>query len=223
MRNHTIVIGYGTKGRSAVDAMLGDGVPTDEIVVVDIEHAALDRAAAAGLVTVLGNATRSGCVAIGRRPARLIDCFGDQPLRHRGVGHLDRSGNCPKARIVASVCEAENRHLLRQSGADSVVVSAETAGRLLGIATETPTVVKIMEDLLTPKAGFAIAEREVEPTEVGESARHSSEVVVALVRNGELLHVDASDAEAIRAGDRLVYIRDTRGRRGGAHVPRSGQ
>ena len=39
----------------------------------------------------------------------------------------------PKARIVAAIREAENSHLLRQSGADSVVVSSETAGRLLGL------------------------------------------------------------------------------------------
>ena len=49
--------------------------------------------------------------------------------------------------IVASAREAENQHLLRQSGADSTVVSSETAGRLLGIATMTPSVVEVIEDL----------------------------------------------------------------------------
>ena len=62
----------------------------------------------------------------------------------------------PKAKIAAAIREADNAHLLRQSGADSVVVSSETAGRLLGIATTTPTVVEMIEDLLTPEAGFAI-------------------------------------------------------------------
>ena len=69
----------------------------------------------------------------------------------------------PNAKIIAAVREAENQHLLRQSGADSTVVSSETAGRLLGIATQTPSVVEMMEDLLTPDAGFALAEREVDP------------------------------------------------------------
>lgn len=69
-------------------------------------------------------------------------------------------------------------HLLRQSGADSVVVSSETAGRLLGIATTTPRVVEMIEDLLTPEAGFAIAEREVERSEVGGSPRHLSDIVL---------------------------------------------
>jgi voltage-gated potassium channel len=216
VRNHTIVIGYGTKGRSAVDAMLGDGVSTDEVVVVDIDQAALDRAAAAGVVTVLGNATRSDVLRLaGAQHAASIVVATNRDDTAVLVTLTARE-IAPKARIVASVREAENRHLLRQSGADSVVVSAETAGRLLGIATATPTVVKIMEDLLTPEAGFAIAEREVEHKEVGESPRHLSDVVVALVRNGELLHLDTSDVEAIKAGDRLLYVRSAPGRRGGA-------
>ena len=49
------------------------------------------------------------------------------------------------------------------------MVTSETAGRLLGIAVQTPSVVEMMEDLLTPDAGFAIAEREVTPKEAGGS------------------------------------------------------
>jgi voltage-gated potassium channel len=105
------------------------------------------------------------------------------------------------------VREAENRHLLRQSGADSVVVSSETAGRLLGIATTTPSVVEMMEDLLTPEAGFALAEREVEAKEAGGSPRHLPELVLGVVRNGELLPVDAPEVDAMELGDRLLYIR----------------
>jgi voltage-gated potassium channel len=52
------------------------------------------------------------------------------------------------------VREAENAHLLQQSGADSVVVSSETAGRLLGIAKKAPAVVELMEDMLTPTRGW---------------------------------------------------------------------
>jgi voltage-gated potassium channel len=113
----------------------------------------------------------------------------------------------PAAKIVAAIQEAENQHLLQQSGADSVVVSSETAGRMLGIATTTPTVVQMIEDLLTPEAGFAIAEREVEQAEVGGSPRHLSDIVLGVVRDGRLLRVDAPEADAIEAGDRLLYVR----------------
>jgi voltage-gated potassium channel len=217
VRNHTIVIGYGTKGRSAVDAMLGDGVSADQIVVVDTNQAALDRAAAAGVVTVLGNATRSDVLRLAGAEHAASIVVATNRDDTAVLVTLTAREIAPKARIVASVREGENRHLLRQSGADSVVVSAETAGRLLGLATVTPTVVKIMEDLLAPEAGFVIAEREVEPKEVGESPRQLADIVVAVVRNGELLPVDAADVGAIMAGDRLLYIRG----RGGAAVPPS--
>ena len=113
----------------------------------------------------------------------------------------------PKAKIIASVREAENQHLLRQSGADSVVVSSETAGRLLGIATSTPSVVEMIEDLLTPDAGFAIAEREVETKEVGGSPRHLTDIVLGVVRDGKLMRVDAPEVDALESTDRLLYVR----------------
>ena len=59
VRNHTVVIGYGTKGRTATAAVIADGGRPGEIVVVDDDPAALERAAADGLVTVRGDATKS--------------------------------------------------------------------------------------------------------------------------------------------------------------------
>ena len=98
-------------------------------------------------------------------------------------------------------------HLLRQSGASSVVVSAETAGRLLGMATTTPSVVEVVEDLLTPDAGFAISEREVDESEVGGSPRHLTDIVLGVVRDEQLYRVDASAVDALEQGDRLLYVR----------------
>ncbi len=103
--------------------------------------------------------------------------------------------------------EAENQHLLRQSGADTTVVTSETAGRLLGIATQTPSVVEMMEDLLTPDAGFAVAERPVEPKEEGGSPRHLTDIVLGVVRDGQLLRVDDERVDALEPTDRLLYIR----------------
>ena len=93
-----------------------------------------------------------------------------------------------------------------QSGADSVVVSSETAGRLLGLATSKPTVVEMIEDLLTPHEGFAIAEREVEAKEVGGSPKHLAEIVLGVVRNGKLMRVDAAEVDALEKSDRLLYV-----------------
>ena len=115
----------------------------------------------------------------------------------------------PEATIIASVREGENRHLLLQSGADSVVVSSETAGRLLGLATSKPSVVEMIEDLLTPHEGLAIAERDVETKEVGGSARHLADVVLGVVREGKLLRFDDPQVDSIEKGDRLLYVRNS--------------
>ena len=88
-----------------------------------------------------------------------------------------------------------------------MVVSAETAGRLLGAATTTPAVVEVIEDLLTPDAGFAISERDVEDPEVGGSPRHLGDIVLGVVRGGELYRVDSSVVDSLEAGDRLLYVR----------------
>jgi voltage-gated potassium channel len=207
VRNHTVVIGYGTKGRTAVAAMIGDGAVPADIVVVDTDQPSLDRANAAGLVTVRGDANKSDVLRLaGAQHANsIIVATNSDPTAV--LVTLTARELAPNAKIIASVREAENQHLLRQSGADSVVVSSETAGRLLGIATSTPSVVEMIEDLLTPDAGFAIAEREVEPKEVGGSPRHLPDLVLGVVREGKLLRVDDADADALEITDRLLYVR----------------
>ncbi|GAA3366049.1 potassium channel family protein [Saccharopolyspora gregorii] len=207
VRDHVVVIGYGTKGRSAVTALLGDGADPQRIVVVDTDHAALETASSLGLVTVNGSGTRSDVLRVaGATRARAIVVA---PARDDTAVLVTLTARelAPKAQLVAAVREAENVHLLRQSGADSVVVSSETAGRLLGMATTTPSVVEMFEDLLTPDVGLAIAEREVEAQEVGGSPRHLPDIVLGVVRDGRLFRVDAPEADAIEDGDRLLYVK----------------
>ncbi|CAM3199792.1 potassium channel family protein [Mycobacterium simiae] len=208
VRNHTIVIGYGTKGKTAVAAMLADDVPPGEIVVVDTDQPALDRAASAGLVTVHGDATKSDVLRLaGAQHAASIIVASSRDDTAVLVTLTARE-IAPKAKIVASIRESENQHLLEQSGADSVVVSSETAGRLLGLATTTPSVVAMIEDLLTPQEGLAIAEREVEKNEIGGSPRHLRDIVLGVVRDGRLLRIGAPEVDAIEASDRLLYVRN---------------
>ena len=207
VRDHVVVVGYGTKGRSAVAALLGDGVDPGSIVVVDTVQESLDAASAIGLVTVHGSGTRNDVLRVaGAARARAIVVA---PNRDDTAVLVTLTARelAPKAQIVASVRERENEHLLKQSGADSVVVSSETAGRLLGMATATPSVVAMVEDLLTPDAGLAIAERDVEKSEIGGSPRHLSDIVLGVVRGKTLFRVDAPEADAIEPGDRLLYVK----------------
>lgn len=208
VREHTIIIGFGTKGRSAAAAIIGDGTAPADIVVVDTDPAIIEQAAAEGLVTVRGDATKSDVLRLagaGQASTILVATNRDDTAV---LVTLTARELAPKAKIVASVRESENTHLLRQSGADSVVVSSETAGRLLGIAKSTPTVVDMIEDLLTPDGGYAISEIDVDESEVGGSPRHLPHLALGVVRGGKLHRVDDAKVEALERGDRLLIVRN---------------
>lgn len=207
MREHTIVAGYGTKGQAAVETLLGEGVAPEEIVVVDTDRTRLDIASGRGLVTVSGNATRSAVLRIaGVQLATTLVVALDRDdtavMVILTARELSRS-----VAILAAVRETENVHLLRQSGASSVIVSDETAGRLLGVAARSPAVVEVVEDLLTPELGFAISQRPVEPGEVGGSARYLPDIVLAVVRGDQLHRVDAAAIDTLEPGDQLIVVR----------------
>ena len=207
MRNHTVVIGYGTKGRSAVAALLADGVSPKDIVVVDTDRVALDVAERSGLVTVMGSATRSEILKLAGVPKAKAVVVAPSIDDTAVLVTLSVRELAPSAWIVVSVRESENQHLLEQSGADSVVISSETAGRMLGLATVTLSVVEMMEDLLSPDEGFSVAERPVAEDEVGANPRHLADIVLGVVRSGELYRIDSPEAETVEPGDRLLYVR----------------
>lgn len=207
LKNHTVVIGYGTKGAGAVAALLADDVPASQIVVIDNNRAALANAEHHGLATVYGSGTKQDVLKIAgvQNAASIVvtpSTDDTAVLCTLSVREL-----APKANVVASVRESENRHLLLQSGANNVVTSAETAGRLLGLATVTPNVVEMMEDLLSPSEGFSVAERPVRDFEVGSNPRHLADIVLAVLRNDVTLRVDTAATAALRPGDRLLYIK----------------
>ena len=58
MGQHVVVIGYGTKGRSAVETLVGNGLDREAVVIVDPSPIALQDAHADGLAVVTGDATR---------------------------------------------------------------------------------------------------------------------------------------------------------------------
>lgn len=112
MHNHTVVVGYGTKGRSAVAAMLADDVPPNDIVVVDTDQDALDLAALKGLVTVHGSGAKADVLKLAGVPrAKSIIVATNQDDTAVLVTLSARELN-PRATIVASIRESENAHLI---------------------------------------------------------------------------------------------------------------
>ena len=117
----------------------------------------------------------------------------------------------PTATIVAAVREEENVHLLRQSGATSVITSADAAGRLLGFAVQQPEITEVLEDLMRVGQGLDIAEYEVGEDDAGPiRALDIAGPVVAVARGDDLLRFDDPRAESVQAGDRVVHLRSHR-------------
>ncbi len=138
LAGHTILVGYGAKGRSALSTLLLTGVPAASIVVVDAAADAVAEAARAGLAGVTGDATRREVLASARADAaaRMLIAVGRDDTAVL-VALTARQLN-PALSIAGTVRDAENEPLLRQSGAAQVVSSADIAGRLLGLSVTDP-------------------------------------------------------------------------------------
>ncbi|GAA4229858.1 potassium channel family protein [Actinomadura meridiana] len=209
VRDHIVVAGYGTKGRSAIKTLLSTGVERASIVVVDPDPRVVAEASEAGFVGIVGDATRSSVLkqaAVER--ARWVVVASARDDTAVLITLTARQLN-PAAGIQASVRESENVPLLRQSGADHVVTSSEAAGRLLGVSTVQPAVSEVIEDLLERGSGLDLAERDVRRDEVGGPIGAVREPAIALVRDGRMLPFDHAECEVLEPGDRLIVVRST--------------
>ncbi len=206
MTGHAVVVGYGTKGRSVIATLRDSGIPAASIVVVDLAPAVVAEANAAGLAAVAGDATRRTVLAqaeVGRAAQVVIAVNRDDTAVL--VALTARELN-PGALIAAAVRERENEPLLRQSGADQVVVSSDAAGQLLAISTIRPSAARVVADLLNRGRGLDLTERAVHPDEVGRTARDAAGAVIAVLRGERLLAPDDADAERLQPGDQLILI-----------------
>ena len=207
MDEHVIVIGYGTKGRSAVETLINNGVDRESIVIVDPGSTGLEDAQADGLTVVTGDATRREVLRrAGAAKARQVIITTDRDdstvLATLNVRQLN-----PHAYIIAAVREQNNVPLVRQSGADSVITSSDAVGRLLGLSSLSPTLGSVMEDLLTYGEGLEVAERELLVPEVGKAPQSLPDQVIAVVRDGQVhRYFDPAVTQLVR-GDRLVVVR----------------
>ena len=203
--DHIIICGFGTKGRSALQTLEGRGVDGSQIVVIDERRDTREQAKARGLATVAGNATRTEVLrTAGVETASAIIVAPDRDdaavLITLTARELNRT-----ATIVSAVREEENAHLLRESGANSVIISSGAAGRLLGMATQSPKLVELLEDLLSVGTGLDIIERDVEAAgPLTQIEPHRP--VVAVIRGGELIRFDDERAAQVGPGDRLVCL-----------------
>jgi voltage-gated potassium channel len=208
MRNHVVVVGFGTKGRSAVETLETSGVNPAQIVVIDSVPAAISDANLRGYAAIEGDATRRDIL----RRAEIVKA-------REVIITLDRDDSAilvmltvrqlnPSAHVVVAVREDDNASLLRQSGANAVVTSSEAVGRLLGLSAVSPNLGVVIEDLLSAKEGLEVGERGVTRDEIGLSPHQiSGDRVIAVVRNKTLRRFYDPTVAKLEPGDQVVVVR----------------
>ncbi|MEU2156983.1 potassium channel family protein [Streptomyces sp. NPDC019396] len=206
LRDHTVVIGFGTKGRSAIQTLCATGLKKEQVVVVDPSSKVIEAANLEGFAGVVGDATRSDVLQRAEvHKARQVVISTQRDDTAVLVALTARQMN-RGARIVATVREEENAPLLRQSGADVVITSASAAGRLLGLSVLSPSAGRVMEDLIQQGSGLDIGERPVTKSEVGKGVRETDDLVISVLRGHRLLGYDDPQASPLQLTDRLITI-----------------
>ena len=211
MDEHVVVVGYGTKGRSAIETLVSNGYDRDSIVVVDPSPVAVAEANRDQLVGIAGDATRRGVLRqAGVEKATHVIITTDRDDSNVLVTLTVRQLN-PDAWIVASVREHENVPLMRQSGANSVITSSDAVGRLLGLSSMSPMLGSVMEDLMTYGEGLEVAERDLLVNEVGKQPQRAA-------RPGDRRHARREGLPLLRPGGLAAGARRPAHRR----TPRQG-
>ena len=212
VEDHTVIIGFGVKGRSAARMLLDSGMEPLSIVVVTTDKASVQEANRMGLAAVLGDARREDVLrdAATERASKIIVAT-DQDDTSVLVT-LTARRLAPKAEIVAAAREAANAQILRQSGASSVIPTAESAGHLMALSLISPVAGTLMEDLLDSGRGLEIVQRDITKAELGIAPTEideTGEIVLAVIRDGVVHRFDTSDIRILQKGDQLVVIRHT--------------
>lgn len=204
LNGHTVICGFGVKGRAALE-YLRRYTPDMEAVAIDDRDDALTQANAEGLTGIRGSSYDPAILQaaeIGRAKTVVVALDSDD---HTVLTILRVRELNTEATVVAACREQSNAALLESSGANHVIVSSSSAGRLLGMAAEAPEAAEVVNDLLTFGAGLDIDEWKV--TEAGaDPIREEGDTVVAIIRGEQLLRPDEPGCLPTEVGDRVVYV-----------------
>jgi voltage-gated potassium channel len=205
---HTVIVGFGTKGRSAARTLVVNGTEPGAIVVVDPVQDNIEEAIRLGIVGIVGDATRSDVLlrAHAERASHIVVAT-DRDDTSVLVTLTARSLNLT-ATIVAAAREAENAPLLEQSGANNVITSSDAAGRLLGLASARPAVGEVVRDLIVQGSGLDLGDRAPRADEIGGKPSNNGGLVIAVVRGGDAMLPTDPALGALRADDRIVVVTD---------------
>jgi voltage-gated potassium channel len=210
LAGHIVVAGFGTSGSEAADELIALGIAPQEIVVIDCEAEALERARALGCAVIEGDATRDKslqAVRIKEARALIISAGRDDTsiLITLTARHL-----APDLTISIAVRNADNELLARQAGATTVINPVSFAGLLLAGSTHGAHIADYIADLASSSGRVRLAEREVAPEECGKPlAAIARGLGVRVYRNGVPYGFWEPEAKSLMPGDIIVEILPT--------------
>lgn len=210
LSGHVIIAGFGTSGAEALDELLALGAQASEVVVIDVDPAALERPHSLGCAVLEADATRDKtlqAVRVEQASALVISAGRDDTaiLITLTARHL-----APDLKISVAVKNEDNELLARQAGATTVINPVSFAGLLLAGSTRGAHISDYIADLASSSGRVRLAEREVTPAECGRSlAEVATGLGVRLYRNGTPHGFWEPEAKSLMAGDCIVEILPT--------------
>lgn len=213
LKGHYIVCGWGRVGVQVAKELENEGV---KFVVVDSDVKRLDKANAAGMLTLLGDCTHHEILEkLGLdRAAGLIATLGDDP-DNLLVTLAARDFN-KDLYIVSRANREENLERLKTAGANRVAMPYQIGGYHMANMAIRPNVVDYM-DIISNKGK---SDLEVEEMVVGEHAalaghRLGQSLADANIKGATVIAINGADGtsrvspggkEVVYPGDRLIIL-----------------
>jgi voltage-gated potassium channel len=207
---HIIVAGFGTSGSEAVDELIARGTPAQNIVVVDRDEEALERAESLGCAILNADATRDKtleAVRIKEARAMIVSAGRDDTsiLITLTARHL-----APTLIISVAVRNEDNELLARQAGASTVINPVSFAGLLLAGSTQGAHIADYIADLASSHGRVQLAERVVMDDECGKPLSALAKGLgVRVYREGKPYGFWEPEARSLLPGDCIVEILPT--------------
>ena len=210
LRDHIVMIGYGTKNSRAVQELIDLGAEPHNIVVVDTKEDRLDLAKALGCTVLNADATHDEtlkAVHVNRAKLVIISAGRDDTsiLVCLTTRHL-----APNVRISLAVNQQDNEIPARRAGADVVVNPLDFAGLLLATTHAGQHIADYLADLATMSGRVRLIERDVRPDEVGKPLKElTGGLGLRIIRDGTPYGFWRPQVEKLEPGDIIMEILPT--------------
>jgi voltage-gated potassium channel len=207
LRDHVVVVGYGTKNSRAVQEMIDLGAEPDSIVVIDNNEDRLQIAKAVGCTVLKADATRDStlrAVHVDRAKLVIISAGRDDTsiLVCLTTRHL-----APEVRISLAVNQQDNEVPARRAGADVVVNPLDFAGLLLATTHSGHHIADYLADLATKNGRVRLVERDVLPEEIGSSLKEIADGLgLRIIRDGTPYGFWRPQVQKLEPGDIIMAI-----------------